>query len=477
VQKRRPALEAVDTEEYLNEDPNYIRDMKTQAAEQSLLGVWHAAAQVLDYPDSKLHDVANELRQDSSALLLSLANRLREPNLDVQAGLTEPVTLHPEVDPNRCIGTGSCVKACPEGEIIGIVNGRFSLLAPNRCIGHGACMAACPVDAISLVFGTARRGVDIPHVRETFETNVDGIFIAGELGGMGLIRNAVTQGKQAIDNIAARPNSKDPSVKDVVIAGAGPAGLSATLQAAKANLRHITIDQEDIGGTVLTYPRQKIVMTQPMEIPLYGKYSQREIQKEELLGLWHDIIDRTGVGINTHERLESVVRVNGHFEVTTSRDRYAARHLLLAIGRRGTPRKLNVPGETSSKVTYRLLEPEQYRHKKLLVVGGGDSAVEAALALAAEPGTEVTLSYRKPSFSRIKEDNLKRINAAVQSGAVNAMLESHVDRIDNEIVALSSNGQTQETPNDFVFVFIGGELPTPFLAKLGINIETKFGER
>jgi putative YpdA family bacillithiol system oxidoreductase len=395
----------------------------------------------------------------------------------VEAGMKEPVTLHPEVDPNLCIGTGSCVRACPEGEIIGIVNGRFSLLAPNKCIGHGACLAACPVDAISLVFGTARRGVDIPHVRENFETNVEGIFIAGELGGMGLIRNAVTQGKQAVQNIAARPGSADPSVNDVVIVGAGPAGLSATLQAEKSSLRHITIDQEDIGGTVLTYPRQKIVMTQPMEIPLYGKYSHREIQKEELLDLWHDIIKRTNVNVQTHERLESVVRTNGCFEVTTSRDRYAARHVLLAIGRRGTPRKLNVPGEMSSKVTYKLLEPEQYRHKKLLVVGGGDSAIEAALALAAEPGTDVTLSYRKSSFSRLKEENLNAISAAIKSGAVASVLESHVDRIDNTSVTLGYDGKTSEIPNDFVFVFIGGELPTPFLEKLGVKIETKFGER
>jgi thioredoxin reductase (NADPH) len=395
----------------------------------------------------------------------------------VDAGMSEPVTLHPEVSPNRCIGTGSCMKACPEGEIIGIVNGRFALLAPNKCIGHGACLASCPVDAISLVFGTARRGVDIPHVRENFETNVDGIFIAGELGGMGLIRNAVAQGKQAVENIAQRSRSRDKSVRDVLIVGAGPAGLSATLQAAKSSLDYLTIDQEDIGGTVLTYPRQKIVMTQPMDIPLYGKFSQRKIQKEELLELWKDIIARTSVNVHTHERLESVTRNNGYFEVTTSQDRYATKQVLLAIGRRGTPRKLNVPGETSSKVTYRLLEPEQYRGRKLLVVGGGDSAVEAALALAGESGTEVTLSYRKDAFSRIKEDNLERISAAVESGAVNAMLRSKVDSIDNETVTVTCEDRTEVISNDYVFVFIGGELPTPFLEKMGIRIETKFGER
>ncbi len=393
------------------------------------------------------------------------------------AGLMEPVTMHPEVDPNRCIGIGACAKACPEGEIIGIVNGRFALTAPNKCIGHGACMAACAVDAITLVFGTATRGVEIPHVKETFETNVAGVFIAGELGGMGLIRNAVTQGKQAVDNIAARNKSRDTSVLDVVIVGAGPAGLSATLQAEKNGLQYLTVDQDDIGGTILTYPRQKLVMTQPMEIPLYGKYSQREVEKEELLSLWHEIIDRTGVGVHTHERLEMVARSNGHFEVTTATDQYVARNVLLAIGRRGTPRKLSVPGEASSKVTYRLLEPNQYQNRRLLVVGGGDSAVEAALSLSREPGTKVTLSYRQTAFSRVKEANRERIARAIDDGSVDVLFESQVSRIENDIVQIDRKGDTVEIPNDYVFVFVGGELPTPFLRKLGIEINMKFGER
>ena len=395
----------------------------------------------------------------------------------VAAGLTEPVTLHPEVDPNICIGTGACVKVCPEGDIIGIIHGRFSLLAPNKCIGHGACMTACPVNAITLVFGSAKRGVDIPHVRDNFETNVDGIFIAGELGGMGLIRNAVTQGRQAVDHIAARGKSTDPSVYDVVIAGAGPAGLSATLQAEKHKLRYLTIDQEDIGGTVLTYPRQKIVMTHPMNIPLYGEFSQREVCKEELLGLWQEIIARTGISVQKEERLDNVARPDGHFEVTTSKGRYATRHVLLAIGRRGTPRKLQVPGENSSKVTYRLLDPEQYREKRLLVVGGGDSAVEAALALAVEPGTKVTLSYRQNALSRVKEENRERFARAQKDGAVDALFESEVERIDGATVTIRHRGRAFETPNDYVIVLIGGELPTPFLKKLGIDIETKFGKR
>jgi putative YpdA family bacillithiol system oxidoreductase len=294
---------------------------------------------------------------------------------------------------------------------------------------------------------------------------------------MGLIRNAVTQGKQAMDDIASRSKNRDASVHDVVVVGAGPAGLSATLQAEKSGLRFVTVDQGDIGGTVLTYPRQKLVMTQPMEIPVYGKYSKRTIQKEELLDLWRDVIDRTGVEIRTEERLVEIVRPNGYFEVTTTRDRYTTRNVLLAIGRRGTPRKLDVPGENASKVTYQLLDPGQYQNKKLLVIGGGDSAVEAALALADENGAEVTLSYRNEAFSRVKEDNLERINHAIETGAVNMLFESRVTRITGTSVTLNHREEELDIPNDFVFVLIGGELPTPLLERIGIQIETKFGER
>ncbi|MDQ7051483.1 MAG: NAD(P)-binding domain-containing protein [candidate division KSB1 bacterium] len=391
-------------------------------------------------------------------------------------GIPEPVTLHPKIDPYRCIAIGACVSACPEGEIIGIVNGRAMLVSPDKCIGHGACMSACPVDAISLVFGTEKRGVEIPHVKETFETNVPGLYIAGELGGMGLIRNAVTQGRQAMENIARSLQRRDPGVLDVLIVGAGPAGLSATLQAIKSGLRYVTIDQDDIGGAILTYPRQKLVMTQPMEIPLFGKYKRREIRKEELLELWHHIIQKNQVKINTFEKLMDIQRTNGAFTVKTSKGEYKAQRVLLAIGRRGTPRKLGVPGENSSKVAYKLIDPEQYRGKKVLVVGGGDSAIEAAVTLGEQAGTEVLLSYRKNVFSRIKPKNRERIEAAARAGRVTIFFESHVKEIRKQEVLIKQHGKLLQFANDYVLVFIGGEMPTKFLNKLGIQIEMKFGE-
>jgi thioredoxin reductase (NADPH) len=394
-----------------------------------------------------------------------------------ERGLTEPVTLHPVIDPALCIGTAACIPACPEGEILGVLDGRAKLVSPSKCIGHGACEANCPVGAISLVFGTERRGVDIPFVKETFETNVEGIYIAGELGGMGLIRNAVNQGRQAMENIRRSLTSPQPGVLDVAVVGAGPAGLSASLQARAEGLECVTLDQDDIGGTILSYPRQKLVMTRPMEVPLYGTVKAREILKEELLDLWNEILTRTGLEVRTSERVETITRVNGHFRIVSAAGEQLAQRVLLAIGRRGTPRKLGVPGEVSSKVAYRLLEPEQYLGKDVLVVGGGDSAVEAALALSGQPGCRVALSYRKQVFGRIKERNAELIEEAMESGRVNVLFQSAVTEIRPDEVQLEQDGKVFTLANDFVFIFIGGVLPTNFLQGMGISIEKKFGTR
>lgn len=395
---------------------------------------------------------------------------------NVSAGLIEPASLHPALVPNRCIGIGECATVCPEGDIIGIVNGRFELLSPTKCIGHGACAVVCPVDAIILVLGTERRGVELPYVKESFETNVDGVYIAGELGGMGLIRNAINQGAQAIDNIAKRKRARSNGVHDVLIVGAGPAGIAATLQSKKLGLKYVTLDQHDVGGTVLSYPRHKLVMTQPMDIPLHGPFNRPEIEKEELIALWQNIVRKTGVRINAGEKVEAITRPNGHFQVATSKGTYDAHNILLAIGRRGSPRKLSVEGEDTAKVTYSLLDAQQYRGKKVLVVGGGDSAVEAAVSLSEEPGTNVTISYRKSMFARVKDKNQKQIETAIKRGRLNALMESHVRRIGPASVDIECGGEIVEIDNDYVIVMIGGELPTAFLKKIGIQIEEKFGE-
>jgi thioredoxin reductase (NADPH) len=391
----------------------------------------------------------------------------------VEAGLTESASLHPVIDPKRCLGSRGCVTACPE-KAIGIIGGKAQLVNPAHCIGHGACQTACPHDAIQLVFGSEKRGVDIPQVKPNFETNVPGIFIAGELGGMGLIRKAAEQGRQALDSIARLKGGKFPY--DVVIVGAGPAGLTATLGAMEKKLRYVTIEQEDsFGGTVYHFPRNKLVMTAPVTLPIVGKMKFGEVSKEKLLEFWQGVVKKTGLRVNFFERMETIKPVSGGFVVKTSKGEYPTRAVLLAIGRRGTPRKLGVPGEEQPKVVYRLIDAEQYRGQQVLVVGGGDAALEAALACADESGTRVTLSYRSEAFGRVKPKNRERLAAAEKGGRVRVLLKSTVKEIGQKNVVLEQEGKTLQLPNDAVIVCAGGVLPTPFLKEVGILVETKYG--
>ena len=395
----------------------------------------------------------------------------------VAAGLVEPPSLHPVVDPVRCIGSSSCVSACPE-QALGIVAGKATLINAAACIGHGACFAACPFDAIKLVFGTERRGIDIPDVSPQFETNVPGIFIAGELGGMGLIRKAAEQGRQAVGHIRARP--RGDFEHDVVIVGAGPAGLSAGLAAMEHGLTYRLIEQEvSLGGAVFHYPRNKVAMTAPVKLALVGAVKFDEVSKEKLLDFWAGVVRNTGLKIHFQECLVDIGREGEGFVVHTSTGHHRTRSVLLAMGRRGTPRKLDVPGEDSAKVVYRLVDPEQYRGQAVLVVGGGDSALEAALALAEQPGTDVTLSYRGDAFSRVKQKNRLRVEQAAQGGSLRLLLGSVVEAIDVQHVRLrtaaAAPGEALTLRNDAVVVCAGGLLPTPLLQKVGIRFETKFG--
>jgi len=391
------------------------------------------------------------------------------------AGLTEPASLHPLIDPNLCVGCASCITACPEGNVLGLINNRAHLINPTHCIGHGACKSSCPMDAITLVFGTAKRGVDIPVLKPNFETSMPGIFIAGELGGMGLIRNATEQGRQAMEAIKkVIPNISGPPI-DVLIIGAGPAGFSATLGAHEANLNYVTIEQDSLGGTVYNFPRGKLVMTQPAELPIVGKVQIHETNKEALLGFWQEIEKKTGVKINYKERMEMITPAESGLIVKSTSNEYHVKTILLAIGRRGTPRKLGVEGENKPKVVYSLIDSEQYQNMHVLIVGGGNSALEAATSIAEEPGTTVTLSYRSGSFSRAAEKNRDKLAELEAEGKITVMLTSNVKEIKDESVLISYNGEMHEIPNEGVIISAGGILPTPFLKKIGINVETKHG--
>jgi len=395
----------------------------------------------------------------------------------INDGSYEPVSLYPVVDTKRCINSGACIKACPEHDILGIRNGKATIINAAQCIGHGACFRACPVEAISLWIGTERRGVELPHVSPDFETNVPGIFIAGELGGMGLIRNAVTQGREAVENIVKKIDKNHKATYDLVIVGAGPAGISATLAAKKAGLKTLTLEQDTLGGTVYTYPRSKIIMTHPMDLPLYGKVKLKETSKDELLNLWQKVMGENNISIQENTKVESINRVGNEFEIETLvGEKISSKTVLLALGRRGTPRKLGVEGEMSQKVAYRLLDPERIQNKKVLVVGGGDSAVESALLLANE--NTVTLSYRSEKFSRLKTKNAELIKNAALTGLVDIQYSTEVSSIDAHQVHLTNKVTTENMTidNDLVYIFAGGELPNGFLKKCGIHVNLKQGE-
>jgi thioredoxin reductase/NAD-dependent dihydropyrimidine dehydrogenase PreA subunit len=397
-----------------------------------------------------------------------------------EAGMLEPPTLHPEINPTICIGCGSCVVACPEQDahpVLGMIGQKARLIGPSDCIGHGVCKTACPVNAITLVFGTATRGIDIPVVKPNFETDMPGIFIAGELGGMGLIRNAIEQGRQAMQSISELLRMDHTNEHDLVIVGAGPAGFSATLAAKAGNLKSVTVEQEALGGTVAHFPRRKLVMTQPAELPIVGKVKFREVLKEELIEFWQEVERKTAVTINYNERVEAVIPApkNSGYVVETNRNTYNTRSILLAIGRRGTPRQLGAPGEDLPKVVYRLIDPEQYRKQHVLVVGGGDSALEAATSIAGEPGTTVTLSYRSAAFSRAKQKNREKVERMANEGKIRVLFNSNVKEIKDEIVTVMVGEEVEHLKNDSVVISAGGILPTAFLKKIGINVATKWG--
>lgn len=398
----------------------------------------------------------------------------------LEDGLEEPDTLHPVIDPNACMCTGNCVAACPETDVLGLLSGTALAVHPNKCVGHGLCERVCPMDAIQLVVGTSTRGVDIPRIQENFETNVPGMFVIGELGGMGLIKNAFEQARQCIDGIAGTLDNQDANVLDVLIVGCGPAGLAASLHCKDRGMRFLTVEKEDIGGTVRHYPRKKLVMTAPIQVPGYGKLKIRNIVKEELIELWLDIVEKTNLKpfIQTRETLLSADQnPGGYFDVKTDKGAYKAKNVILAIGRRGTPRKLGVEGEGAAHVAYSMIEPEHYQNNEIVVVGGGDSAAECAMALAEQPGNRVRLSYRKDKFSRLKSGNQKKLQAAIEEKQIEFLAATELTEIQPDNVQYRDAGGTVSTvSNEYVFVMIGGTLPTGMLKDLGVKIDTKFGE-
>jgi len=385
-----------------------------------------------------------------------------------------PRAQHPQIDANYCIGCAACTQVCPEGDVLAMLGGKAVIVNGYKCIGHSLCAEVCPVGAIKMVMASPSVGADLPFLSPEYETSIKNLFIAGELGGLALIKNAINQGRSCVDTIASRATALGgprpaSDIYDVLIVGAGPAGISASLRAIERKLNYVTLDEGEIGGTVAKYPRQKLVLTSPVEFPVYGKFKKSELSKEELLAFWNQVIQRVDFRFLKGERVESIDKgPDGIFTIVSAKNRHRARAIVLAIGKSGSPRKLGVKGEDLPKVMYRLIEADHYVHKRILVVGGGDSAVEAAMGLAHQVGNTVTLSYRQAAFGRIKERNARRLEEFVRKGKLKVIFNSNPVEFISDAVMLETKGSIQKLPNDYVWIFAGGEPPTAFLKKIGI---------
>jgi thioredoxin reductase len=401
------------------------------------------------------------------------ADRARKAEA-VELGFDRPPAQYPFVDPMYCIGCGSCVAACPEGDVLGVVGGVATVVNGLRCVGHARCEIACPVGAITVGLGDVKSRADVPVMDEWHETSVPGMFVAGELTGMALVRNAVMHGRRVVDRIAQRAAGArgrgTADIYDIAVVGAGPAGLTAAAFARERGLSSVLLEQEaDLGGTVLHYPRRKLVLVQALEIPFLGTLREGEYEKEDLLETFQDLTRRAQLNVRFGAKVTGVVRPNEHFAVQCGGLEFPARFVILALGRRGSPRRLGVPGEELPKVTYQLVDAASYEGKRILVVGGGDSAVEAAIGLARQRGNRVTLSYRREKLVRIKKKNEERIAGLLAKGRIEGAFGTEVQEIGPASVRVKTPAGTRELPNDYVFVFAGGEPPFGLLRQMGVR--------
>jgi thioredoxin reductase/Pyruvate/2-oxoacid:ferredoxin oxidoreductase delta subunit len=414
--------------------------------------------------------------------LAVMERAVRERDRAVRRGSEQAQLAHPVVDLSRCLGCGTCVAACPEEGVLEPVHGQAMVVNAARCMGHSACERECPVGAITVTIANLESRRDVPVLTEGLEAvGSPGLFLAGEVTAHALIKTAIEHGTRVAGEVARRAhgNGHDRGVLDLCIVGAGPAGLACSLEAKRNGLSFVTLDQEaGTGGTVAKYPRHKLVLTEPVELPIYGRLAQTSYTKEELVSLWQSIAAEQELPIRGGEVFAGLEQAaDGAYLVHTQSGAYAARHVCLALGRRGTPRRLEVPGEELPKVAYSLLDANSYRQRRILVVGGGDSAVETAVGLAEQPGNQVTLSYRKEGFFRIRSRTEQRLNQALARNRLSVLFQSEVSAIGPEAVELQVAGNREVTlPNDDVFVMAGGVTPFELLASSGVSFDPALRE-
>ena len=378
------------------------------------------------------------------------------------------------INDDRCTGCEACITVCPT-DVLELVANKSRVERFGDCIQCEQCVTACPTTALVMHYeGTKPPPIRLPELDDYYQAS-PGLYLIGEAAGKPLVKNGSNLGRAVVEHMlvtgmkswgadAAKKNNVD-----VLIVGSGPAGLSAALSCIAKKLTYAVIEKDElVASTIARYPKGKHVMAEPYDVRCVGLLPVWDSHKDELLAAWRTIIERTGIKISTREAVEDIERdPRGYYKVKTTARSYAAQSVVLGIGTRGKPRKLGVNGESLEKVSPLLNDPGDHRGQRVLVVGGGDSAVEAAIALAA--GAAVTLSYRGKQLSRCKAKNRQLLDELEAQGRVRVLFGSTVSDIQPGMVVLKVGTQHEHVPNDHVFVCIGGDAPLKWLEKVGVR--------
>jgi thioredoxin reductase/NAD-dependent dihydropyrimidine dehydrogenase PreA subunit len=382
----------------------------------------------------------------------------------------------PQVDVEACISCSSCYNSCPKQVLAGDDHGKSTVVNPDACIaleGCSICEQGCPTGAIRVSTAPLVRQVDRPDVDEHNEAkSMPGLFFAGEVIGAALIKTAINQGTDAMRYVEKKPRVAAAS-HDVIIVGAGPGGLGAALEAKRLGLRYLLLERDTVASTIKNYPRDKAVLAEPIKVPLYGALPMMDADKDTLMAVWKTIVDKSGLQVNQFEEATDIGKKDGLLAVRTAKGEYQAPYVLLAIGTRGNPRKLGCAGEIPARVAYNLIDAAEWKGRNVVVVGGGDSAIEAAVALAQAEGTTVTLSYRKGEFSRVKKRNLDQVNELAKSGRLEIAFNSSVKEVRPTSIVLKVGDAERELSCDQVFALIGADPPRAWIEKIGVPFVTR----
>jgi thioredoxin reductase/ferredoxin len=379
------------------------------------------------------------------------------------------------INDDRCTGCEACITVCPT-DVLELKENKSRVIRFGDCIQCEQCVTSCPTTALVMHYeGTPPPPIRLPALDDYYQAT-PGLYLIGEAAGKPLVKNSSNLGRAVVEHMVVTgmqswgAEAAKRGHFDVLIVGSGPSGLSAALSCIAKKLTYVMIEKDElVASTVARYPKGKHVMAEPYDVRCVGLLPVWDAHKDELLAAWRTIIDRTGIEVQTREAVEDVAREpRGYYRVKTTKRQYLAQSVVLGIGTRGKPRKLGVPGEALTKVTPLLTDPADHKRQRVLVVGGGDSAVEAAIALA-PVAQQVTLSYRGKQLSRCKAKNRQQLDELEAAGRIRVVFSSTVVEIQEGMVLLKVGDKLERIQNDHVFTCIGGDAPVKWLEGLGVR--------